>query len=112
MSTPSPISEHSVKLERPSYEVPVGFAVVRRFNYEVTHMLDVSNAEPEAVKWLGPEYWALFGGWVTLCDTLLRPDYRGLVIMEIPAKLKCHRCRRIAYRSMPAVLSSLTGGIH
>lgn len=85
----------------PSYD-PLndqGQLVVRRMMSETTHLLlnpeDVVN-RIEPSQWIGAPYWALFDTYDTVCRIELKPDRRGLVVMQPGTRVKCRVCRRFA----------------
>lgn len=90
-------------LSTPTYS-PVddnGYLHVRRFNFEVTHLLPAEDAASSLVvaKWVGPPYWALLSSWVALCGVVLHPDQRGMVAMKVERDVSCRACRRVRSRA-------------
>lgn len=70
--------------------------VMRRMGSQRTHLVDAPLRFLTPVRWIGPVYWALLAPAVALCGAILRPDHRGLVVMQQGSEIKCLACRRQA----------------
>lgn len=71
--------------------------VIRRFNSEQTHIAEAGILLTDAaviLKWIGPSYWGFQHPTKTVCGSTLKPDHRGVIIMQPGTKVKCTMCVR------------------
>jgi hypothetical protein len=78
----------------PAIPIFEGQAVVRRLGSNTMHLAYVEVDWIDLTKWIGPPYWALHGDTDARCGAVLKPDHRGLVLMQPGTKVTCRHCQR------------------